>query len=182
MSSELFFDASSALATMGRRHGDRHFQGKWSDKHWMNTPGPLYCGQTDNCGTGPLQAPNNVQVDKDGYEVIFRQPANSYELHQVVQAAWCDPLSGYGADGNEHWSYELVKSWWAMERHEVERTITREYEEQIAPHAMRDYNYLAGLTHWLDYLNGEIDRYLRSYAFFLDNRRGPTEVDALPDW
>jgi len=60
----------------------------------MNTPGPFYCGDGDNCGTGPLVAPNNVALDEDGYEVIYRQPVNRYELRQVLEAAWADPLVG----------------------------------------------------------------------------------------
>jgi len=71
---------TAALAQAGLRHGQDPFTGEWSDNKWLNTPGPIYCGMTDNCGTGPAEAPNNIGHDADGYEVVFRQPVNLYEL------------------------------------------------------------------------------------------------------
>ncbi|HEY7357346.1 MAG TPA: hypothetical protein VH590_12795, partial [Ktedonobacterales bacterium] len=95
MYEDIFLDVSAALEALGHRHGDGGFLGEWKDNRWMNTPGSIYCGETDNCGTGPLAAPNNVAVDEKGFEIIYRQPVNRYELHQVVDAAWVDPFSGY---------------------------------------------------------------------------------------
>lgn len=63
--SDVFLNVSTALEGWGLRHGSGVFLGKWEEKHWMNTPGPLYCGDTDNCGTGPGDAPNNVELDEE---------------------------------------------------------------------------------------------------------------------
>lgn len=144
-----FMDVSIALADIGEHHGAGGFTGRWADKHWMNTPGPLYCGETDNCGTGPLAAPNNVQVDAEGYEVIFRQPVNRYELCQVARAAGADPFAGYGADGDTRWSYQELRTWWA-ERRALEQELDRWYAEQIALEGDKDYVYFAGLGRWRD--------------------------------
>lgn len=66
MDTALLFDVSLALETLGHRQGDHPFLGTWEEKHWMSTPGPIYCGGTDNCGTGPVAAPNNVELDERG--------------------------------------------------------------------------------------------------------------------
>src|SRR6516225_8472665 len=70
MEREYLFDVSAALFAWDEGETANHFLATWSDKTWMNTPGPLYCGNGDNCGTGPLQAPYNVQLDPEGYEVV----------------------------------------------------------------------------------------------------------------
>ncbi len=139
---DIFMDITTALTLLDERHGAGSWDGMWTDKQWMNTPGPLYCGQTDNCGTGPLAAPNNVHVDHEGYEFIFRQPVNLYELRQVLQAAYEDPWQGYGADGDAHWSFDGLKEWWACRR-ELEVEIDRRYREQLAFYGY-DYGYYLG--------------------------------------
>ena len=126
----IFLDVTTALQALGHRHGDGDFQGKWEEKHWMNTPGPIYCGDTTSCGTGPPAAPNNVAVDESWQEVIYRQPVNRYELRQVVDAAWAEVVSGFGADGDLHWSYETIKEWWAEPRRQLEQELQRLYEAQ----------------------------------------------------
>ena len=55
--------------------------------HWLNTPGPIYTSWTDNCGTGQIEALNNVGGDADYHEVIFKQPCTLQELKQVSIAA-----------------------------------------------------------------------------------------------
>ena len=128
MISEIFMDVAAALAELGEHHGKPTFTGRWSEKHWMNTPGPIYCGQSDNCGTGPAEAPDNVHGDAEGHEVIYRQPVNLLELEQVINAANCDPWGGYGADGNLHWTYETIKQWWAG-RGTLIAEVTRLHQE-----------------------------------------------------
>ncbi len=181
MYEDIFLDVSTALEALGRHHGDEYFQGKWADKHWMNTPGPLYCGETDNCGTGPGEAPNNVEVDSEGFQVTYRQPVNRYELRQVVRAAWDDPFCGYGAGGDLHWTYETIKAWWAEPRRKVEQEIRRLYDAQLALGEKKNYEYSAGLWRWLDYIKDGVYQYLQVYAFFLDNGRVPLEGERLPE-
>ncbi len=180
MYQDIFMDITTALTLLNERHGAGSWGGVWTDKQWMNTPGPLYCGQTDNCGTGPLAAPNNVHVDHAGYEFIFRQPVNLYELRQILQAAYEDPLQGYGADGDAHWSFERLKEWWAHRR-ELEAEIDRRYREQLALEGHKDYPYFMALRRWRDYLDTGMHDYLRVYAFFLIEQRVPQDDDRLPD-
>lgn len=180
MYEDIFFDVSPILEGEGLRHGYGVFLGEWKDNRWMNTPGLIYCGETDNCGTGPLAAPNNVSVDEEGFEIIYRQPINLQELSQVWDAAWADPWSGYGADGNLHWSYETIKEWWAEPRRQVEQEVRRLYEAELA---RNNKNSASGSEWkwWLGYLKTGMQQYLQVYAFFLDNGRVPTESDRLPE-
>lgn len=172
-----FFDVSAALAAWEDREALSIFAGKWSDKHWMNTPGPTYCGDTDNSGTGPPQAPNNVQVDARGFQVIFRQPANYYELRQVLHAAYVDPFSAYAMDGDARWSYPAVRAWWHEKRPAIEQEI-----ERMRLAVVNNYPLAAiGIQRWLDYYRDGLREYLRAYAFFLDMGRAPGARDALPE-
>lgn len=50
--------------------------------YWLNTPGPTYTTQTDNCGTGQIEALNNVGGDENYYEFIFKQPENLKDYHK----------------------------------------------------------------------------------------------------
>jgi len=47
----------------------------WNEIGKLNFPGPFYTGETDTCGTGMVEAPNNIIVDEDcrvqNVEVIF---------------------------------------------------------------------------------------------------------------
>jgi len=177
--SGIFMDVTAALTEAGLRHGQEPFTGEWPDNKWLNTPGPIYCGMTDNCYTGPLAAPNNIHVDAEGYEVIFRQPVNLYELRQVIEAADLDPWGGYGADGDQHWSYASIREWWAR-RYELQAELERLYKLRWALED-GDPAYFAGLRRWQAYINDGMHEYLRVYAFFLEEGRIPTEEDRLPE-
>lgn len=176
MDSTPLFDVSVALETLGYRHGDAPFQGEWADRHWMSTPGPIYCGDTDNCGTGPLQAPNNVVLDGNGFQILYRQPVHLYELKQVAQAADHDTFHAYGVDGDLHWSYEAVKAWWIGPRRQIEHEARLLYVANSHLH-----NYYIELKRWLDYLYGDLYQDLQAYAFFLDTGRSPLPNDKLPN-
>jgi len=180
MYSDIFMDVSAALADLGERHGVGRFTGKWEDKHWMNTPGAIYCSETDNSGTGPLAAPNNVLIDAYGYGFVFRQPVNRYELRQTLQAAEWDPFRAYGADGDAHWSLREIRAWWAQVP-ALEREIERWYSEQLALEHRKDLIMFAGLLHWRDYFRDGMHQYLRIYAFFLEEGHVPASHDRLPD-
>jgi hypothetical protein len=181
MYEDIFLDVTAALEALGKRHGEGDFQAKWEDRHWMNTPGPIYGGDTVSCGTGPLEAPNNVGVDERWHEIIYRQPVNGYELRQVVQAAWAEVADGYGADGDLHWSYTTVREWWADPRRKLEQELQRLYDTQLALLNGKSDEYISMLARWMDYLTEGMHQYLQVYAFFLDNGRIPMESDRLPE-
>lgn len=48
----------------------------WREKHPFNFPGLFYTGETDTCGTGVPEAPENVLFDGYCCEYIFCQPRN----------------------------------------------------------------------------------------------------------
>ena len=181
MYEDIFLDVTTALETLGHRHGDEYFQGKWEEKHWMNTPGPIYCGDTDNCGTGPDAAPYNVALDEHSYQIIYRQPINLNELSQVWDAAWADPFSGYGADGNLHWTRETIKTWWTEQKPKVEQEVRRLINIRLVLNTNNTQAYYRELRWWQGYLQTGLYKYLQVYAFFLDNGRIPTESERLPE-
>ena len=182
--SEIFMDVSAALAAVGEKHGTERFAGRWDERHWMNTPGPLYCSETDNSGAGPLAAPNSVLVDNDGFEAIFRQPVNHHELRQVLRAAECDVFSAYAADGDSHWTLAAIRAWWAGSREigrEVERQLARLTGDKSVLTESVNHVFFAGLLRWRDYFKEDMHLYLRVYAFFLEEGRIPAAEDRLPD-
>jgi hypothetical protein len=172
-----FFDATAALRAWPDRVAVQQFQGKWTEKHWMNTPGPIYCGDCDNSGTGPPQASNNVRVDAQGFPVIFRQPANYYELRQVLHAAYADPFSAYAMDGDARWSYPAVRAWWREKRPAIEQEIERMRLAVVNSDPLATI----GVERWLDYYRDGLREYLRAYAFFLEAGRAAVVGDALPE-
>ena len=149
----------------------------------MNTSGPIYGGDTDSCGTGPLDAPNNVNLDADGYEVIFRQPVNPYELRQVLKAAYDDPFSGYGADGDLCWSLASIRDWWAEPRRTLEEEVRRLRQEsvQVRDPKYADYHAQSRLFRWGDSLEHDLYPSLQAYGFFLDSGRPAKPGETLPD-
>ncbi len=177
MPQDPFFDVSAALAAWPDRSVLRHFQGTWSEKHWMNTPGPLYCGDCEASVSAGLDAPNNVEVDASGFPVLWRQPANRLELRQVLRAASNDPHHAFALDGDAHWSYRAVQAWWSEKRPEIEREVERERQARL-PHGAHAW---AGVGRWLEYFRNELHDYLRAYAFFLEEGRVPIEGNRLPD-
>ncbi|QDT44145.1 hypothetical protein Pan241w_42510 [Gimesia alba] len=143
------------------------FDGIFSERNRFNIPGPFYCGQTDNCLTGRLEAPDNVMYDENGYEFLFRQPINHSELENVVSAANFDPFCGYAADGNQHWTLTLISDWW------------KSRDDLLAEvDALRTLN--DNVDEWQAYLTGPAIEYLRQYAFFIEEGRLPEARDHLP--
>lgn len=143
------------------------FEGIFSERNRFNIPGPFYCGQTDNCLTGRLEAPGNVMFDCHGYEFIYRQPTDHYELEDVVNAANVDPFGGYAADGNDHWTLSLICDWWnARDELLAEADALRKLNDNV--------------DEWQAYLTGPAIEYLRQYAFFIEEGRLPEVRDRLP--
>ena len=150
-----------------------YFRNNWENRNWMNTPGTIYCADTDNCGTGMLEATANVRYCADSYEVIYRQPLDHSELIQVISAAKCETFGGYGADGDLHWNRELLRDWWAnRDRLKAEIALLKETDGSMEAHQYDE---------WLLYLDGDALLYLRVYAFFLENQRAPRKKETLPE-
>ena len=53
------------------------FRPNFLNRNPLNIPGPIYGAETDTCLTGPLEAPENVLVDKNGQEFVFKQASNT---------------------------------------------------------------------------------------------------------
>jgi hypothetical protein len=174
----VFMDVSTALQRLGSELSQDTLQGKWSDRRPLNIPGPFYCGDVDNSGPGPAEAPNNVLIDAEGFPFIFRQPTSMFELRQVLLAAQHDPFRAYAADGDQHWSPNLIREWW-QQRHEIAALIAswRSEDLQLGDHV---YPFEAALDRWMEYLDTEAEQYLRIYAFFLEAGRLPQSEESLP--
>ena len=144
------------------------FSGCFEERNPFNIPGPFYGAQTDTCDTGPQEAPLNVMLDECGQEFLYRQPTNVDEIRQIIGAAICDPFQGYGADGDENWTVELIREWW------------RGMGERLT-----HIENLAKTNTTINQLNlfwtTQASDYLRQYAFFIDNRRLPDSADVLPE-
>ncbi|WP_083959114.1 hypothetical protein [Herbidospora mongoliensis] len=161
--------------------GRDHFLGKWEERNRLNVPGPFYGAETDTCLCGPVVAPRHVLCDDEGQEFVYRQPGSADQVQAVLDAAWSDPIAGYARDGDEHWTPESVREWWAR-RSQVQELAGRlaetygnsdwDWEREQVP-AWRDF--AASIS------GGELEGYLRDYLFWLAERRQPREGEPLPE-
>ncbi|MGW0899935.1 hypothetical protein ACWD0G_23655, partial [Streptomyces goshikiensis] len=89
--------------------------GKWEERNWLNVPGPFYGAVTDNCWTGRLVAPAHILYDDEQHsaEFVYRQPRTEAETYKILNAAANDPYAGYACDGDDHWTPQSVRAWWA---------------------------------------------------------------------
>ena len=158
------------------------FPAKWDDKRWPNTPGPIYGANTDSCGTGPIRAPYNSGLDHEDFEYIFKQPSNVEELRDVVTAAKVNVLSGYGCDGDSHWTLSLIQEWWARRQELLQLCLRSKYlSVELAASSdgvMRVYRRNA--RYRLQYVRTELADYLGAYSFFIEEGRLPNESDTMP--
>jgi hypothetical protein len=143
------------------------FQSAFDKRNPLNLPGPFYGAETDTCGTGPVEAPINVLMDRNGQEFVCKQPSNEAELRDIISAALCECFIGYGADGDDHWTLQLIREWW--------RTCP-----DLLAQAGHCHGDPASITKWKRLVAGEAEDYLRAYAFFVEEKRPPTEADPLP--
>lgn len=160
------------------------FSGTWQERNWRNVPGPIYGAMTDNCWVGRTSAPRHILYGDDieyEQEFLYRQPHNSVELLAVLGGVVQDPFAGWAYDGDDHWTTDLVRGWW-HDRHGLHAWITRKYAEWTRPEATDDEREAAnGLLDYRNYVDTDLECDLRVYAFWLDNRRSPTENEALPE-
>jgi hypothetical protein len=142
----------------------------WAKKHPFNFPGPFYTGETDTCGTGVPEAPDNILFDDYCCEYIFRQPRNYEEFIAVKDAAAVEVFDSYACDGSEHWTGQACREWWQNREEIIQRLLhDPEYRKQNGERG----------TLYVDYLNSAARRDLQKFVFFLENGRYPPEEGTL---
>lgn len=146
------------------KHNDFLDNAHWLNKHPFNFPGPFYTGESDTCGTGDSEAPNNVMYDSHTCEYIFRQPQTFAEFLCVIDAANVEVFNSYSCDGNNHWTYQICKDWWSDKEQ-----LLKELQKPELRNANGDRVQL-----YIDYLNGEAEVDLKRYCYFLENGVYPT--------
>jgi hypothetical protein len=161
-------DPADAAWMPVRSLGQDFFQPAFAKRNPFNVPGPFYGAETDTCCTGPHEAPGNVLLDRDGQEFLFKQPADADELRDVLSAALCECFCGYGADGDDHWTLPLIRDWWRSR-----------FDLLAALDGVRGDP--GSVKSWQEFLSGRGEDYLRCYAFFVQERRLPTDGDTLPE-
>lgn len=177
---------STELPVIGAEHhvlgdpGD-YLRGRWNERDWRNVPGPFYGANTDSCWTGRLIAPDHI-VYEDGFgsEVVFRQPRNPCETQLLLTAARADPYCAYAYDGDEHWTLELIRDWWA-ERAKLAEWLSDLEREWSAHDRDQEREAAHGLRAYSNFLEGRLENFLRDYAFWLDNGRPGQPHETLPN-
>lgn len=117
----------------------------WDARGLLNVPGLVWITESDTCGTGRLEAPDNIAYDEFGAEFVFRQPRTEAELAQVMRAAWADPFDAYRFDGFARWTYASASAWF-NQVHVVtgwlERMLTVSHPREIREGAVAALEYL----------------------------------------
>jgi len=151
--------------------------GKWEDRNWLNVPGPFYGAATFTCLAGPMVAPRNVLTDEDGLEFVYRQPRSRTEIVAVLEAAGSEPFGGYACDGDQHWTPEGVRAWWAGRGcvREWAQNLAVEYEASTHELAQRE---IPALRDYVSYIDGDLQHHLRDYVIWLSGGResGPLAI------
>jgi len=145
------------------------FPAKFSEKNPLNVPGPIYGADTDTCCTGSREAPENVLLDKHGQEFVFRQASTAGEFRNLVSAAVVECFEGYGADGDSHWRLSTIRDW------------CRHREDMLREEIGEQWCNRGSVLSWKRALNGDLESYLRAYAYFLETGRVPTHEEILPE-
>lgn len=155
------------------------FQGSWSERSWLNTPGLFYGAATDTCLAGPTSAPDNVLLTDDDQEFIYMQPQNGDEFVSVLWAAYRDPCSGYGANGDSKWTRREVQGWWKS-RGDILAWIDRaekSYVERYRDHVPDLSKLIASLRRFRKFITDDSMEYANIYMYFLDNGITPDLSD-----
>ena len=174
----------------------------WEYLHWLNTPGPIFTGYTDNLGTGQPTALNHVIGDYDYHEAIFRQPKSQADFKSILLAALYEPCEGYSFVGAKFWTLEKIKFWWShIEDIASHIKIMRDRELSFGsgdPHKslwnlggeikeLHLYGPMSAIPenyqNWLTYYqSGELENDVQRFAYFIDNKRFPNQDAKLPDF
>jgi hypothetical protein len=155
---------------------------RWATKCWLNVPGPFYTGMTDTCWCGREEAPNNVLYGgepEDYGEFVFRQPRDPTELALVMRAAEAEVYGGYACDGDQRWTSQLVREWWAN----IDQVVRWIEERRRDEYYLRDNagQLRQGLADFQTYISTDLAHDLRRYLFRLQCGHEPSSSDALPE-
>ncbi|MGA5705714.1 hypothetical protein ACPCK8_04385 [Streptomyces cellulosae] len=97
------------------------------------------------------------------------------ETARLVEAAGSDPLSGYGCDGDSHWTPAAIRQWWRDRGRITEYLSAHDWDDvdwvQDLADAVRDYE---------SYLAEGLAADLRIYLFRLEGGRSPSPGERLP--
>ncbi|WP_405790330.1 ferredoxin [Streptomyces sp. NBC_00029] len=160
------------------------FQGRWADRNWRNVPGPFYGADTDCMMMGRLEAPHHIAYDGER-EFVFRQPVTAEETGAFVHGAGLELYTAYACDGDDHWTVESVRDWWA------DRGRVREWAVAIgagwaaydpeSPYSGHYREAAQGHRDFVAYIDdGGLEAYLRGYLFWLEHLFEPGPGQALP--
>lgn len=175
---ELYGEPTAALP---EGEPETSFGGRWEDRLWLNVPGPFYTGTTDNCWTGRLHAPRHVLYGGEYFgEYVYRQPATTAEVLDLVVAAQEDPYCGYACDGDSRWTPEAVRSWW-RDRGQVTAYLQSLLPGWSASGRADEREAAGGLRDFAAYLTEGLASDLRKYLFRLEEGRYPTSSEPLPE-
>lgn len=187
-----------------KRHGAtppaEPFRGRWDERHPLNAPGRFYGAATDTCCDGPALAPSSLLYDHEGCGFVWRQPRDESELAALLDGAQSDPFSGYAADGDEYWTPQLVRAWWAERAarqplvEALIRDLTGPRPELPTEHADLLFRCLpiGGYSEderatmrrivadYVHYLESGLEQDLQRYIFYLETGTAPGPSDTLP--
>ena len=155
---------------LGRESGSDFDGSGWPEKGGLNFPGPFYTGESDSCGTGIIESPNNVVFDENCMEYVMIQPRNKVELIQLRSASAVEVFGSYYCDGNKFWTVELVKNWW-KNRNDIFEHLKHDELVKMNCNQEKRYKY---------YLENEALMDLRRYCFFLESGVYPSD-EKLPE-
>ena len=150
--------------------------GDFKDVNWLNTPGPIYTTYTDNCGTGQVEAMNNVGGDEDYHEVIFKQPFTRKELKETLTSAAIDPFGSYYFDGNKNWNKTNILDWWNNSEERVSYILDNYKAELNLPDILDRPLYgprqpiPENYKFWLDFYQYGMKEYLEWYLSKIHNQ------------
>ncbi|MFJ3633868.1 ferredoxin [Streptomyces sp. NPDC090112] len=153
---------------------------RWAERDRRNVPGPFYGAGTDTCWMDRLIAPAHVLYDDEwGAEFVHRQPGGPEQALVLLGAVAQDPMVRYACDGDEHWTPELVRDWWA------ERARVREWAAALdrawcASNREDERETAGGGRAYVAYIDAGLEEYLRHYLFWLSEGRPADSGAPLP--
>jgi hypothetical protein len=188
---QILFEKSITIQQL-KKHGfslEVYNVGEFQAINWLNTPGPIYTTTTDNCGTGQIEALNNVGGDGNYHEAIFKPPFTHSELKATLGAAALDPFGAYYFDGNEWWNENNVTAWWNKSEERLHYIIDRYRDELYLPAKPHITTWKIGskifsgqlfgpprpipenYKYWLDFYQFNMKTYLEWYIFKIHGQK-----------
>ena len=158
---------------------ETYFMGTWDQRNVLNMPGPFYGAETDTCMDGPEYAPASLLCDAIGQGFVWRQPRNDVETLALMTGASSDPFGGFGWDGDQHWTPDLVRDWWAR-RDERAHMVSSLVTELTNPRLAASSLWISLVASYGDYIVFGLEEGLGRYLSFLETGRYPREGETLP--